>query len=293
MLAAMQASGAHVSMSSGLDQLWVRRNLIDGATGEPTDELGNREHLLNPNLGYFAAASFYTDPVAIGLGIYDLSSRYRFRSTEALRYHMAPDPDFGDDSLRASDRIGGCLLAQESRCPPNGGNVEYRHDFTVAVGWNAGALQLGAAVHMPTVRSRFAFDNDTSLAGSDDGADPICDAREQPGCAERVGFKGYNHWLQHGEAESGFDVALTLGAAYTFANKRVTLGGRYRTFPLRRRGKMISSGVGLVCLPDPLGDGDIVGDVAPCSRASTITATLTQRLPQSVALGGSFVLGSA
>lgn len=286
MLAAMRSSSAHVAFSVGADQLWVRRNLIDASSGAPLDDLADRTSVLNPALGYFVGASLYTDPFAVGIGVYDLGSRYRLQSSDTLRYHLAPDPD-------VSDAGGLCLDARRSKCPPDGGNLDYQQDFTVAVAWNGGALQLGAGVHMPMVRTRFAFDNDTSLQPADDTGELPCNAREDPACAERVGFKGFTNWIPREGGESAFDLALSFGVAYTLANDRVTLGARYRTFPVRRRGHVTLNGVGLVCRPDATGDEDVPGVVDACGTADAVDATLTQRLPQEVALGGSFVLGRA
>ncbi len=293
MLGALAASGAQASFTTGLDQQWVRRNQISSATGAPVDALGPRIALANPTFRFFAAASFYFDPVAVGFGIYDLSSRYRFHSSPALRYHLAPDPDLGPDANRAARAGGGCLRAGLGVCPPDGGQTEFSQDVTVALAWNAGALQVGLAAHFPVVRSRFAFDEDTELGAPGEPGPGSCASKEDPACAERVGFKGWTRWLTPGRATPGFDAALTFGLAARLPGRRITLGARYRTFPLRRGGRVVQSGVALVCRPNAPEEPSGGSGVALCANANTIRATLSERVPQEIALGGSFVLGRA
>lgn len=277
MLAALRGTAFHASLTGSLEQQRVRRNAIDPMTGEPTADLQSPSSMLNPGVGFFAGASFYFDPVAIGVGIYEVGSQYRLSAAPNLRYHLAPDPDIG------------CLRVGLRSCKPNGGSVSWRHDLTIALAYDGGIFQLGAAVHFPMVRERFAYDNDTSLgAGSSDAGD--CTTREDPNCAERVGFKGWTQWIPRDGAPPGFDAALTFGAAVQLAQGVVRLGARYRTFPLRRAGEVALGGVGLVCRPDPSPGIDPQG-VPSCSEASPIRATLRQRLPQEVALGGAFLLG--
>jgi hypothetical protein len=277
MLAALRGTAFHVSLTGTLEQRRVRRNAIDPTTGEPTSGLQSPSSMLDPGVGFFAGGSFYFDPVAIGLGIYEVGSQYRIAAAPPVRYHLAPDPDLG------------CLRVGLQACKPNGGSVSYRHDLTFALAYDGGLFQLGAAVHFPMVRERFAFDNDTSLgAGSSDAGD--CTNREDPACAERVGFKGWTQWIPRDGAPAGFDAALTFGASAQLAQGVVRLGARYRTFPLRRRGQVQLGGVGLVCRPDP-GPGVDPQGLPSCGDASSIRATLRQRLPQEVAIGAGFLLG--
>lgn len=278
MLAAIPGTAIHASLGLGLEQQRVRRNAIDPTTGEPLPELQTATSLIQPGVGFFAGASFYFDPIAVGIGFYDLGSRYQLSSADPLRYHVAPDPD------------PGCLALGLSRCPPNGGAVTQRRDLTTALAWNSGRVKLGAALHLPVVRERFAFDNDTGL---DPRRSAECPDKEDPACTERVGFKGYTQWFPRNGAPPGFDFALTVGASIGLRNDTITLGGRYRSPPLRRGGEVVLGGVGLVCRPN----ADLVGDpsqgdrVPACELATPVGATLRQRLPQEVAVGGSFLLG--
>jgi len=277
MLAALRGTAFHISLTGTLEQQRVRRNAIDPESGEPVSGLQSPSSLLHPGVGFFAGASFYFDPVALGVGIYEIGSSYRLTGASPLRYHMAEDPDIG------------CLRVGLRACKPNGGSVSYRHDLTFALAYDGGLFQLGAAVHFPMVRERFAFDNDTSLgAGSSNAGD--CATREDPGCAERVGFKGWTQWIAQDGAPPGFDAALTFGASTQLAQGIVRLGARYRTFPLRRGGEVALGGVGLVCRPDPVPGAELRG-IRSCTDASPISAQLRERLPQEFALGGAFLLG--
>ncbi|MCX4242341.1 hypothetical protein [Paraliomyxa miuraensis] len=282
MLAAIPGTAVHASFSTGIEQQRIRRSAIDPATGEPLSELRTPTSLAHLGLGYFVGASLYFEPIAVGVGVYDLGSRYRLTSAEPLRYHLAPDPD------------PGCVGPGLSRCPPNGGSVESRHDITTALAWNGGRVKLGAALHLPLVRERFAFDDDTALASLDpDASTAGCTDKEDPACTERVGFKGWTQWIPRDGAPSGFDFALTVGAAIGLNNDTITLGARYRSPPLRRGGEVLLGGVGVVCRPEAeVGpEGDLGDQVPPCEVADPVGATLRQRLPQQVALGGSFLLG--
>ncbi len=281
MLAAIPGTAVHASVGLHIEQQRIRRNEIDPGTGEPLPTLGDPTTLGNLGMGYFAGASVYFDPIAVGVGIYDLGSRYRLSSASPLRYHLAPDPD------------PGCLGAGLSRCPPNGGAVTHRQDLTAALAWNGGRLKLGAGLHLPRLRQRFAFDNDTELTPPGNAVTLECSDKEDPACAERVGFKGWTQWIPRDGAASGFDVALTVGAAIGLRNDTITLGARYRSPPLRRQGVMQLGGVALVCRPE--GDGGTEGEqtdqVPACDIADPVGATLRQRLPQQVAMGGSFLAG--
>lgn len=279
MLAAIPGTAVHVSFSTGVDQQRVRRNAIDPATGEPLPELGPPTSVVNPVLGYFVGASLYFDPVAVGLGVYDLGSRYQLSSAGPLRYHLAPDPD------------PGCVRLGLGGCPPNGGAVRSRTDLTGALAWNGGRVKLGAALHLPIVRERFAFDDDTELSALAEVSTECAD-KEDPTCAERVGFKGWTQWFPRDGAPSGFDFAITVGAAIGLANDTITLGARYRSPPLRRGGEVQLGGVGLVCRPEAEASDGVEGDqVPPCELAEPVGATLRARLPQQLAIGGSFLLG--
>ena len=281
MLAAIPGMAVHVSFSAGVEQQRIRRHAIDPDTGEPLDELQTPTSLAHLGLGYFVGASLYFDPIAVGVGVYDLGSRYRLTSAGPLRYHLAPDPD------------PGCLRLGLRRCPPNGGSVRGRHDVTTALAWNGGRVKLGAALHLPLVRERFAFDEDTELTSLGDASTIECPDKEDPACTERVGFKGWTQWFPRGGAPSGFDFAITVGGAIALANDTITLGARYRSPPLRRGGEVQLGGVGLVCRPEAeLGPEGSRGDqVPPCAVAEPVGATLRQHLPQELALGGSFMLG--
>jgi hypothetical protein len=143
-------------------------------------------------------------------------------------------------------------------------------------------------VHFPMARERFAYDADTSLGGQGTG-DATCLDKEDPACAERLGFKGWTRWAAPDGAPPGFDAALSFGVGAQLRNETISLGARYRTFPVRRGGEIAMAGVALVCRPDPeLDDGT---GVPACTTAKPISATLRQRLPQELALGAALVLG--
>lgn len=280
MLATLGGTAVHGSLGFGLAQQRIRRAGFSPQTGSPTEALSEPTNLLRPTMGYFAGATFYFDPWALGAGIYDVGSSYQLASASPVRFHLAPDPDIG------------CLRIGKQVCPPNGGSVSYQHDVTVAVAWNGGPFQLGAAAHLPMVRERFAFDNDTELTPDDSGSTTRCASKEDPSCAERVGFKGWTHWIGRDGIPPGFDAAVSVGAAVSLRGGTVTLGARYRTAPLRRRGEVVLGGVSLVCRPNPLLSNDENADLVPaCDAASPTTATLRQRLPQQLSLGASALLG--
>lgn len=277
MLAAMRGSAVHASFGGGVLQQRVRRYEIDPETGDPTGDLTAPNRLINPELGYFVGGSLYLDPWAIGAGIYDLGSRYRTTSANPLRYHLAP-------------RSGTpCASVGLSSCPPRGGAVSYRHDVTLAFAYNGGAFQLGAAVHFPMVRERFTFDNDTALGADEAAAE--CDDKEDPACAERVGFKGWTQWIPRRGQPAGFDAAVSIGAAVSLAGDTISIGARYRTFPLRRSGEVQLGGVALVCRPDPRADS--TSGVAACDQAEAGRASLRQRLPQQLSVGAAMLLGKS
>ncbi len=278
-IAAIGASGVTASFRGGLEQRWTKRYTIEAATGAPTGQFGPRASTTDPALGFFAAGVLSFDPVAFAVGYYDLDSRMQLRSSDPLRYHLAPPTD------------PGCLVAGDRRCPPTGGQVRTQTELSAALAWNFGATQVGLGVHMPLVYARFAYDEDTSLAA---GAGSACTGREDPRCAERVGFKGWTRWIAPKGTKSGFDVALSLGLGIRLPNRRGHLGLRYRTFPLRRAGDVVLSGVGLVCAPEGSVQTDDAGTpLAPCGEADPVRAFVRERLPQEVALGASVRLGPA
>lgn len=278
MLATLRRAAFHLAVSTAAEQQITRRYEIDRSTGEPTDTLAARTSVVQPGFDYFIGGSLHFDPVAIGAGVYSIGTTSRLVGTERGRYHLADDPDRG------------CLSLGTAKCAPNGGQVSYRHDITAAVAYDGGTFQLGFGLHLPMVRERFAFDEDTAL-GSDGTAVAECADKEDPTCAERVGFKGWTQWLPPDGAPAGFDAMLSFGAAVQLANETITLGAHYRTFPVRRAGEVALSGVALVCRPAPESEDE--SGAAACGVASPIRATLRQRVPQEVALGASFALGRA
>lgn len=278
MLATLRRAAFHLAVSTAAEQQITRRYEIDRATGEPTDTLAPRTSTVQPGFDYFIGGSLHFDPVAIGAGIYSIGTTSRLVGTERGRYHLANDPDRG------------CLRLGTDRCPPNGGQVSYRHDITAAIAYDGGSFQLGFGLHLPMVRERFAYDEDTALGDSDTTAS-VCADKEDPACAERVGFKGWTRWLAPDGAPAGFDAMLSFGAAVQLANDTISLGAHYRTFPVRRAGEVALTGVALVCRPAP--DTTDTTGAAACGVASPIQATLRQRVPQELALGASFALGRA
>ena len=283
MLAAMRGTAVSATIYTGADQFRVRRFGFDLETGAPSGELGGPTSIANPRFGYFVGASLYFDPVAFGVGMYDLSNRFQLAGAEPLRYHLAPDPD------------ADCLDPTLGGCPPNGGSATWRQDITLALALNRANVQFGAAVHFPRLRRRFAFDNDTELTPAPERVQTArCEFKEDPQCAERVGFKGWTRWIPQDGAPAGFDAAVTVGVAFQLRRDTISFGARYRTFPLRRGGQVVLGGQALVCRPDvetaSMDGRDIV---PPCELASPVGATLRERLPQEVAFGGSFVLGRA
>jgi hypothetical protein len=273
------------TVGAGLDHLSVRRFDID-ARGVPGDGQGDTVHLLNPTGGYFIGASFFLDPVAIGAGVYDLSSRYRPLSNDAVRYHLAPD----------SDR--GCALDPNRTCPNlrSGGSVETRTDFTLAVAYDfLDKVQFGVSLHFPRLRAHVSHDNDTSLVEASEkvGCSDDENARvEDPRCAERLSFRGRAklRWFGLNPTPSTrFDFAATFGIAFDLGD-RVTLGGRFRTMPVLSRGQITLNGEAVVCLPAEAAEAES-SDLPACTNASAVEATVTESLGREAAIGGAFVLG--
>lgn len=281
MLAGMPGTRVQLGATGGLDQRWIRRYGV-GLDGVPGDQLGDRQSLLNPTAGYFAAASFYFEPFAFGFGVYDVGSQFNLQSTDAQRWHLAPDPDQG--SLL-------CGKNDSDACRVNGGQTSLRTDYTLAIAWNILAnLRIGVGVHFPRLRSRFAYDNSRALASTTvvDG-EGRCTGVESPSCAERLGFNGRTSWLPGRDGRpSGFDIALTLGIAIDVSD-RVTLGLRYRTRPLVNGGDYVLAGKAAVCRPDELELG--AGEVQPCSVATPIDASMREGGAREAAIGIAAVLG--
>lgn len=281
MLAGMPGTRVHAGLLGGLDQRWIRRYPVDAA-GQPSGSLGDRTSIVNPTTGYFVAGSLYFEPFAIGFGAYDLGGQYDLESTEQLRWHLAPDPD---------RPAALCGRNDSDACRQNGGAATQRTDFTFAVAWNIlSTLRIGVGVHLPRLRSRFAYDdsaalsNDASISG-----DGKCADVENGGCAERVGFRGVTTWLPARSGRpSGFDLALTFGLAVDVSD-RITLGLRFRTRPLLNGGDYVMAGKALVCRPDEGKFGST--DVQPCSVASPVDATLREGAAREIAIGAAFVIG--
>jgi len=279
MLGALQASAIQVSVTGGIEQLRVQRYRIDPLTGGPVNSLSSPVSVFNPKFAFFTGASVYFDPVAFGVGYYDLSSQLRFKGSDTLGYHLA-------------DSGTSCLDPTLGRCAPTGGAVSSRQDLTAALAINRGRFQLGLAVHFPRARERFAFDNDSELQPFSDLTPAVdCTSKEDPLCAERVGFKGWAHWLPDDGGVSAFDAAITVGVAFELRRDRITLGARYRSAPLAHRGEIRLSGVSVVCRPVIDSGQAVQSGVPPCDNADLVEATLTFRLPQEVAIGSSFQLG--
>lgn len=281
MLAAMPGLRVHGSFGLGLDHQIIRRAQVD-PSGSPGDALDPRITLLNPGFGYFVGGSVFFEPFAIGVAAYDLDSSYRLDSHPTLRYHLAPEPD-RPPTL--------CTREDSEICRLNGGAATVRTDLSLAVAWSIlGRLRLGVGFHLPRLRARFAYDNSTLIAGTHiDEAVVRCNRVENVTCDERLGFRGRTVWLPtSGTRTSGFDLVLTLGAAYEVTD-RLMLGVRYRTRPLLNGGEVTLSGDAVVCRPDERELG--ASDVQPCSVATPIDATLTQRMSQEVAVGASLILG--
>lgn len=282
MLAGLPGTRVQGGMLGGLDQRWIRRYGV-GPDGVPGDALGDRTSIANPTVGYFAAASLYFEPFAIGFGAYDVGSQYDLASTPELRWHLAPDPD---------RTAALCSRNDSDACRENGGAASQRTDFTVAVAWNIlGNLRIGVGVHLPRLRSRFAYDDSTALASGAAGGAGKCPNVESGECAERLGFRGVTSWLPARDGRpSGFDLALTLGLAIDVSD-RITVGLRYRTRPLLNSGDYVMAGKALVCRPEEGSFG--ATDVQPCSVATPVDATLREAGARELAIGAAFVLGRA
>jgi hypothetical protein len=283
MLAGMPGTRVMLGAGGGLDQRWIRRYDV-GADGVPGDKLGARESLFNPTVGYFAAASFYFEPFAVGFGVYDRGSQFNLQSSDNQRWHLAPEPDRLALLCRDDD---------SDACTVNGGGASIRTDYTLAVAWNILAnLRIGVSLHFPRMRTRFAYDNsralgDKSVQAEDD--EGRCASVESPICAERLGFRGRTSWLPSRDGRpSGFDLALTFGMAFDLT-ERVTLGLRFRTRPLVNGGDYVLAGRAAVCRPRRAGTR--AGELQPCSVAAPIDATLREGGAREAAIGAAAVLG--
>ncbi|MBK7824014.1 hypothetical protein [Nannocystis sp.] len=283
MLAGMPGTRVQLGATGGLDQRWIRRYGV-GPDGVPSGALGDRQSLINPTVGYFAAASFYFEPFAFGFGVYDLGSQFSLQSTDAQRWHLAPDPD--QPTLL-------CGKNDSDACKVNGGQASLRTDYTLAVAWNILAnLRIGVGLHFPRLRSRLAYDNSRALASSTTPGDAgRCTSVESPSCAERLGFNGRTSWLPARDGRpSGFDVALTFGLAVDVSD-RVTMGLRYRTRPLVNSGDYVLAGKAAVCRPDEQELG--ASEVQPCSVATPVDASMREGGAREAAIGVAGVIGRA
>lgn len=264
------------SLRTGVDHLVVRRSAID-AYGTPTEGARGRYDLVNPTFDYFVGASFMLDPVAIGAAVHTFDSRFRINAPDDLRYHLVPDTDVG------------CSLDGERICPVlrKGGMMEMRTDFDLALAWSAlDFMSLGVTAHFPRQRSYLARDVDTVLTGANnEGCDPQSASVENPACAERLSFRGNTRLRWFGlnpRPSTRLDFAVTFGIAFNI-RKRVMLGLRYRTQPLLSGGLITLNGSAAVCRPaeaDPERS-----DLPACEGAEPVDATLSERVPQELAIG--------
>jgi hypothetical protein len=273
------------AVGAGIDHLAVRRFEIE-RDGTPTGSMGGTAHLANPSGGYFFGASFFLDPIAIGAGLYDLSSQLRPVGSEATRYHLAADPDYG------------CAWDPQRTCPERraGGTTEIRTEFTLAIAYDfLDRVQLGLSLHFPRLNAHFSHDNDTSLTegGETVGCSDDEDARvEDPRCAERVSFSGRTRLRWFGinpNPSTRFDFAATFGVAFDLGDS-VTLGGRFRTLPMLNRGQVVLNGEAVVCQTEEAA-GAGFSELPACTDVGPVEASVTTELGREVALGGSFVMG--
>jgi opacity protein-like surface antigen len=283
MLGAVPGFRFETTMRVGVDHLAVRRFEI-ASDGSPTDARRDTIHLANPAFDYFIGASFLLDPVAIGAAIHTFDSRFRIDSDDQLAYHLAGDDDFG------------CLVSGSRVCPAlrQGGMLEMRTDFDLALAWNAlEFMSLGVTAHFPRQRSYLARDVDSVLSGvGNSGCDPSTDSVESPACAERLSFRGGTRLRWFGlnpRPSTRLDFALTLGVAFNIA-ERVTVGVRYRTQPLLDGGYITLNGSAAVCRPENAGSDQ--SSLVACDVAEPIDATLSERLPQEVAVGVAGEIGN-
>lgn len=284
MLGAVPGFRFESTLRTGVDHVSVRRFDIE-SDGTPTAQQRRTLHLANPTFDYFVGASFLLDPVAIGAAIHTFDSRFRIDSDDQLAYHLAADEDFG------------CSLDASRVCPNQrkGGMLEMRTDFDIALAWNAlDFMSLGATAHFPRQRSYFARDVDSTLtaAGMDGGCDPATTSVEDPNCADRLSFRGSARLRWFGlnpRPSTRLDFALTLGVAFNIAD-RVTLGIRYRTQPLLDGGQITLNGTAAVCRAGEVSDEQ--SQLVSCDGSEPIDATVSERLPQEVAVGVAGEIGN-
>jgi hypothetical protein len=277
MLGMIPGLSFETNLRTGVDHLVVRRHAID-AYGDPVEGMRGRIDLVNPAFDYFIGASFMLDPVAIGAAVHTFDSRFRIDSDPSLRYHLVSETDIG------------CALDSSRICPRlrKGGMLEMRTDFDISLAWNAlDFMSLGATAHFPRQRTYFARDVDSVLTGAnaDTGCDPQSASVENPACAERLSFRGSTRLRWFGlnpRPSTRLDFALTVGVAFDIRD-RVTLGIRYRTQPLLAGGEITLNGSAAVCLPDQAAQGE--SQLEACEGATPVDATLSERLPQEVAVG--------
>jgi hypothetical protein len=262
MLGALSGFVFQANLRGGLDHRQASRfGLLDD--GSTNGELGSRANLVDPSGDFFAGASFSFDPVAIAIGAYSLSNRYRADAPLSQRYHLAVNPSVP------------------------GGSYDLHHDFTLAFAWTPlRGLHLGGAFHAPVLFASRSRDDDTHLAG--DGNDGVgCGAVadtgfEDPACAEHLSVRTLT---------SGFNLNVTGGIAYQ-VNDRLTLGLRYRSRPLINQGEVKLDGEATVCLPDDAADAEFYETGLPrCSDASAVAAEAAYSPPQEVAFGWSSTFG--
>ncbi len=264
MLGAIRGFAFEVNLRGGLDHRVAQREGID-ASGSPNGQLGGRANLVDPVIGGFIGGSFMLDPVAIGIGIYDLSNRYRWDTEDPYRYQLADDPDL------------------------RGGSLDLHHDFSLAVAWNAARrFRIGGAVHFPVLHQSASRDDDTFLTGSPDqmngvGCGNLTDAEaEDPRCAERIFVR---------TTSSRFNLNATIGVAVAI-NDDWTLGLRFRTRPWIGRGRVQMEGRAFICLPDEAADAELYPTALPrCSESPSGSVAAEVILPREVAFGVSGRVG--
>jgi hypothetical protein len=284
MLGALPGASFETTLRTGIDHLAVRRFGID-TSGEPTNALGGPVNLVNPVFDYFVGASFLLDPVAIGAAVHTFDSRFRVDSGPGLNYHLIPDFDLG------------CGLDRDRVCPQvrQGGMLEMRTDFDLALAWNAlHFMSIGATAHFPRQRSYLARDVDSVLTGANENTlcDPASASVENPACAERLSFRGNTRLRWFGlnpKPATRLDFALTIGIAFNIRD-RATLGIRYRTQPLLGGGAITLNGDAAVCVPEQA-DAE-QSSLSTCETTKPVEATLTETIPRELAIGAAVDLGN-